>query len=726
MSLIGVGFGFLFGLCMAVVLDSRPKIRRFFAPLLAVPALLAKRLPPRPVGTLEVPDFRTRQQRRILQGTPGTWPQSRYDLKSSTSREKQDVVGQVIERLIQDTGRGGLGQEYGAPHLSLYRNLRDLLYRSNNPGTTHPVSNGFTPANLRLLTDLLWEQERRSPKGGCATISQTNPFVFKFPDNDKISQTSPSLYDSPHGIATAELARGYDVCVLRAQAAWTSRNRNQAGQPDMMAVLGACLADWCASYTPAPGGERRWAIYGLANDKPFTTRLAHLPARRECHMKDALLHGLSPHQVVETILLPSTGMFSDSPFEAGYSGAEVWSNSLLVCLAVWADYAGAADAKSSAGHGAFDILAAPALALAVATGPAAEEIKATIVTLFGAQLGSFRAGPEPSCLAVWRSRGYDGGIHASAAAIALTRGVGYHPEDERCQDLAAAAMAIHDSVDCEADVVNRTESNLITVSSYKGISVECLLDTLYATFAVNWTSTDIYGQLLLACLQEQASGARWGGPVYAAESRVLRAGGNLWKDALSVGRVASVLTNGPDMLPTTVEMLFTVRQGASWHATALHLSAQEILTSGLGTPGTGKPATMEEILVLSKGTLTLICCASCAVCTQDTRLGLDNWAGALEDAETSARVMRGVQRIRAAVDGPLRSLRAWLKADSRPDAIYRLIAGAFMEGTMESRYSVALVEALIIEDALYHGMDLLGYCVGWVPLGLHAPVSPRA
>jgi hypothetical protein len=37
-----------------------------------------------------------------------------------------------------------------------------------------------------------------------------------------------------------------------------------------------------------------------------------------------------------------------------------------------------------------------------------------------------------------------------------------------------------------------------------------------------------------------------------------------------------------------------------------------------------------------------------------------------------------------------------------------------MAGALESRYTIALLEALIIEDALHHGQDLLGYCVGWL------------
>lgn len=37
-----------------------------------------------------------------------------------------------------------------------------------------------------------------------------------------------------------------------------------------------------------------------------------------------------------------------------------------------------------------------------------------------------------------------------------------------------------------------------------------------------------------------------------------------------------------------------------------------------------------------------------------------------------------------------------------------------MAGTPESRYTTALLEALTIEDALYHGTDLLSHCAGWV------------
>jgi len=298
----------------------------------------------------------------------------------------------------------------------------------------------------------------------------------------------------------------------------------------------------------------------------------------------------------------------------------------------------------------------------------------------------------------------------------MTRGIPYL-EDARTLDLAATVMAIHDAIDCEADVINRTECNLALITAYKGVGIECFLDTVYAALAGHWTATDIYGQFPLGALQEQTSGSRWGGPAYAAEARAATAGSNLWVNELSTERVASVVK--ANVLPTTTELLSTAWQDASWHETALYLSAQEIMASPLSKGNSGEPARLEDILALSKGAFTLICCTSCAACSRDPKLKLGDWA-TTQDADRSARVIRAVQRARSVVDGPLQSLRALLKSDPRPDAIYRLTAEAFMAVTTESRYMVALLEGLIIEDALYHGTDTLSYCVGWIPFGLCA------
>jgi len=115
------------------------------------------------------------------------------------------------------------------------------------------------------------------------------------------------------------------------------------------------MANWCASYTPSRGVNRSWAVYGAVDDMQLTKALASLPTRRECHMKDALCHGLTGHQVVETILFPLAAMFADAPFHTTYRGNQVWALAVLSTLTLWADFSGAADAKSSAGVGSFTL-----------------------------------------------------------------------------------------------------------------------------------------------------------------------------------------------------------------------------------------------------------------------------------------------------------------------------------------------------------------------------------
>ncbi|GAB1312619.1 hypothetical protein MFIFM68171_02829 [Madurella fahalii] len=147
-------------------------------------------------------------------------------------------------------------------------------------------------------------------------------------------------------------------------------------------------------------------------------------------------------------------MFSDSSFGSGYSGNKVWEASLLVCLVVWTDYARAEDAKSSAGAGAWDALRRM-------------KSKATTMTLYWAKLGTFLLGLVFDCTRIWRSHGYNGGVHASGAAITMTRGIPY-PEDVGMLDLAGAVMAIRDSISCETDVISRTEFNQVLISLYYG------------------------------------------------------------------------------------------------------------------------------------------------------------------------------------------------------------------------------------------------------------------
>lgn len=630
-------------------------------------------------------ELKMHQKARLSELQPGTWPLSRQDayVQKNGGDIGENGTTQSLETLLQlmDAHRDNHAQEYGAEQLALYRQLRDSLYQA--------------------------------PR---ASIQEKFALLFPFPGKGLARASGPALHDH-HDEATAELAAGFDACMAQAQQEWAALDHTQQKQqqPDLMAVLGDKMADWCASYTPSCGVDRRWAVYGAMNDKELTKALASLPLRRPCHMKDALCVGLSGHQVVETILFPLAAMFADAPFDATYTGSSVWPLAVLSTLTLWADYAGAEDAKSSAGVGAFDTTAAAALALASLEGSAADELKACIVTLYGAKLGVFRGDPRSSATSMWRSRGYDGAIEATAGCHALARGVPL-PEDPRVLDLAAVCMATHDAIDLEADVAHRTEVNLILVSVFRGIPVQTIVNTVYATYALNWTATDLFGQLVLSIIQEQASSSRWGGPVYASESRLVTDQGNLWTDVLSDDeQIASVIE--ANILPTTTDALSAIlpkQNVVSWHGLVLAASAQEILAKSFAAASVdhGQPIGMAEITQLSKGTLTLLACTSCSLCGANTKLGLDDWL--VSDAD-GARVILAVDRIREVIDAPLQRLREWIASDHRPDAIYRITAEAFMAGTLDSRYTVALLEALIIEDALYHGQDLIGYCVGWLP-----------
>jgi hypothetical protein len=94
---------------------------------------------------------------------------------------------------------------------------------------------------------------------------------------------------------------------------------------------------------------------------------------------------------------------------------------------------------------------------------------------------------------IWHSRGYDSGVYTSAAATGMTREFLY-PGDLRTLVLSPIVMAIHDLIDCEADVTNKIECNLILIIADKYNSIECFLDTMYSNLATNWTAKGIYGQ----------------------------------------------------------------------------------------------------------------------------------------------------------------------------------------------------------------------------------------
>jgi hypothetical protein len=115
----------------------------------------------------------------------------------------------------------------------------------------------------------------------------------------------------------------------------------------------------------------------------------------------------------------------------------------------------------------------------------------------------------------------------------------------------------------------------------------------------------MFVQLVLSIIQEQASSSRWGGPVYASESRVVRDRGNQWTDALSDGQIASIVE--ANILPTITARLGAISQQrvVSWHDVALAASADEILASPIASSQTDGPVHVREITALSKRTLTL-------------------------------------------------------------------------------------------------------------------------
>jgi len=174
----------------------------------------------------------------------------------------------------------------------------------------------------------------------------------------------------------------------------------------------------------------------------------------------------------------------------------------------------------------------------------------------------------------------------------------------------------------------------------------------------------------------------------------------------------------------------------SWHEMALAASTQGLLASPLSKDADdAETLRMADITLLSKGTLTLLACASCSVCSSNSKPGLGIWlhstahSGSVSNSNhpsASVRVVRAVNRIRMVLDVPPQRLREWIATNDRPDAIYHITAEAFMAGTPESWYAVALLEALIIEDALYHGQDLINYCVSWLPERLLQGARRRA
>lgn len=293
-------------------------------------------------STPNAPDLRAHQISRIMACPLKTWPESRLEiteLHGELVGMQESGVG-VVEKLIQDTNDDMNRHEYGTRHLSVYRNLRDLLYgvgeqprlaarvrgsnSSHDPGSCwcQKCVHDFLADN-RTLVDKLWErlQVRRA-----YTSPLPNPLVF--PPGEESHSLDATAY-SLHNNITAELAQGYDSCVTQAEEALTSAWIQPkvgvdigAEQRDMMALLGTKLANWCTLYTPGPGTEQRWAVYAMEDDEGFSGWLARLQPRRECHLKDALMFGLSTRQVVETVLLPMAGMGCDSPSGGGVTGVK--------------------------------------------------------------------------------------------------------------------------------------------------------------------------------------------------------------------------------------------------------------------------------------------------------------------------------------------------------------------------------------------------------------------
>lgn len=104
--------------------------------------------------------------------------------------------------------------------------------------------------------------------------------------------------------------------------------------------------------------------------------------------------------------------------------------------------------------------------------------------LYRAKLGTFCLAPVFNCMYIWCSCGYDSGVHMLGAVIAITCSIPYL-EDERMLDLAGTIIAIYNSINCKADVINHIEYNLVLISLYYSISVKCFVNTIYATLVIN-------------------------------------------------------------------------------------------------------------------------------------------------------------------------------------------------------------------------------------------------
>jgi len=680
-------------------------------------------------------------QKKELSKVPlGTWPQSRSDIQDSYKDGLYDGSGVDVMKYMNFAKRKGHQiPGCGLEHFSFYKHLRDLMHDKDIETITILSRNSKNKKRTRTKEEINYLSEPANflmeLRDRVHTMGPGNPFFFPGHGMQYVDIDKP---DDGHREANAKLAIIYNESIRLFLRRWLSEGENTRNEIELMERLAGAMTATCFKHSvefKRKGLARRGAILSLTWDGPLREWIKGISSRRRTHhMGGALYIGLKGVEPWERLMIPHQALIGDSLSTPGYMGETVFVVALLRGLSIWArgimtekmtaEVSGVLErsTKVHLNHTGVDILAVPALLLAIASGAAADEVKADIiwgmapVELKAVALRDAEDAEHFGTTDIWRSRAYDSNFCGIPAVISLTRGSSFS-DDERCVDLAAAAAIIQDIVNCEWDVFRKYPLNTVLLGVYIEYSTRSIVDTVYAALAQNWTAKDPSAQMMFSSIKDQAVSSLTSGPIYVAEKRPLSSEGNLWTDELSDERLEDWMVNS--ILPTAQEKFDDFEESdLSWHEIALRSSAEEILKSPFcNTDGDIHPfaVTMENIIGLSKGTLIMICCTSCASCHQSLRLEHEWSAHLSQQSQDALRLLDGLSRICKAVDGVLRLVRDWLKNSRRLDAMERLIIEPTFEGTLQGRFIAALLEALVIEDALYHGQDLLGYCIGWLP-----------